>query len=140
MPKVKWEHEGVGLQLQQAAERLGLSQTQLSKLSGVSRRQIGIAFKGANISLTILKKLAKILQLTTVSVGELTIEAEQAAIPSKTMQHARTLMQRVVNDATDAVALLGRDDRIEKAMDALHQAAADMKQQKATRTRKGRAA
>jgi len=70
-----FEHTEVGDQLRLAADRLGFNKNQLSKLSGVSRRHITLAFLGANISLSILKKLARVLDLTIITLGDLSLRA-----------------------------------------------------------------
>jgi transcriptional regulator with XRE-family HTH domain len=100
------EHPEVGEQLRTAAERLGLSQNQVSKLSGVSRRHVGVAFKGGNISLTQLKKLVKALKLESISLGELDIAAERQTLNPHLIEHARTLVEQIENLSRDANELL----------------------------------
>lgn len=64
----------LGEQLRYAAERLGLSERQVSRMSGLSRRAVHLALKGSNITLTTLRDLAPTLQIRHLRVGHLDIE------------------------------------------------------------------
>jgi transcriptional regulator with XRE-family HTH domain len=100
------QHPEVGEQLRAAAEKLGLSQNQLSKLSGVSRKHIGVAFRGDNISLTLLKKLVTVLKMKSVSLGDLEIVTERKTVNPHLVEHARVLLDRAANDVRDAAEML----------------------------------
>jgi transcriptional regulator with XRE-family HTH domain len=62
------EHYGDALRIER--ERQLLSQKKLATLAGVSRRHLASAERGANISIEVLRKLARALGITRVDVGE----------------------------------------------------------------------
>jgi len=105
----KFEFPAVGEQLEKAAERLGLSQIKLAKMSGVSRRQIGLAFKGANISLATLAKLARVLRLENVAMGDLSVAAEATTLDPDLREHARFLLFDAEQQVREASAILFQD-------------------------------
>ena len=53
----------------------GLTQARLAKLAGVSRRHLAALEKGANVSVNVLRKVAAVLQLAEIKLGELTVRA-----------------------------------------------------------------
>ena len=54
-----------------------LTQERLAKLAGVSRRQLSLIEEGRNTSLLFLTKIAKVLELTELPVGDLRLRASQ---------------------------------------------------------------
>jgi transcriptional regulator with XRE-family HTH domain len=62
------EHYGDTIRIER--ERQLLSQKKLAVLAGVSRRHLASAERGANISIDVLRKLARALGITCVNVGE----------------------------------------------------------------------
>ncbi len=54
-----------------------LTQERLAKLAGVSRRQLSLIEEGRNTSLLFLMKIAKVLELTELPVGDLRLRAAQ---------------------------------------------------------------
>jgi transcriptional regulator with XRE-family HTH domain len=54
-----------------------LTQERLAKLAGVSRRQLSLMEDGANVSLLFLTKIARVLELTEIPVGELRLRGSQ---------------------------------------------------------------
>jgi transcriptional regulator with XRE-family HTH domain len=48
-----------------------LTQEQLARMSGVSRRQLSLLEDGANVSLVFLLKVARVLELTELPIGRL---------------------------------------------------------------------
>ena len=55
--------------------RKGLTQARLARLAGVSRRHLAALEKGANVSVNVLRKVAMVLELTEIRLGNLTIQA-----------------------------------------------------------------
>ena len=103
-------HPALGAQLREAYERLGLTITQLEKLSGVSRKYISLAFEGANISVSILEKLARALKISSIKLTGLEIDAGEAGLNKADIALATTLLERSLRDAADGVAILRRND------------------------------
>ena len=54
-----------------------LTQERLAKLAGVSRRQLSLLEEGRNTSLLFLMKIAKVLELTELPIGDLRLRASQ---------------------------------------------------------------
>lgn len=54
-----------------------LTQERLAKLAGVSRRQLSLLEEGRNTSLLFLTKVAKVLELTELPIGEMRLRASQ---------------------------------------------------------------
>lgn len=48
----------------------GLTQAGLARMAGVSRRHLAALEKGANVSINVLRKVASVLELTDVSLGD----------------------------------------------------------------------
>jgi transcriptional regulator with XRE-family HTH domain len=103
-------HPAVGAQLREAYDRLGLTITQLEKLSGVSRKYISLAFEGANISLSILEKLSRALKISAIKLGGLDIDAGEPALSNADLAVATSLLERGLRDAMDGVGILRRHD------------------------------
>jgi transcriptional regulator with XRE-family HTH domain len=53
----------------------GLTQARLARLAGVSRRHLAALEKGANVSVAVLKKVAGVLDLQEIQLGELSLRA-----------------------------------------------------------------
>ncbi len=101
-------HPSVGAQLREAYERTGLSITQLESLSGVSRKYIALAFDGANITLTILEKLAGALGLSSIKLSGLEIDAGKPSLNDADLALAATLLDRGLEEALDGLSILRR--------------------------------
>jgi transcriptional regulator with XRE-family HTH domain len=54
--------------------RKGLTQARLARLAGVSRRHLAALEKGANVSVNVLQKVAVVLELKEISLGNLTVQ------------------------------------------------------------------
>lgn len=129
-----YPHPMVGAQLRAAYERMGLTITQLEKLSGVSRKYISLAFEGANISLSILEKLAGALGISAIKVGALGIEMEKASLSNPDVALATTMIERGLNEAMDGVSILRRYDDREDPVSIARQVAAGIRKRKDERT------
>lgn len=110
MPTViKFEFQEVGEQLMLAMKRLGLTQYELAKRSGVSRRQIGMAFKGANITLDTLAKIAKVLRIQNVKMRDMEI-AYESPLSSDVLVRASQVLDSIRDEAAQVKFLLGQKD------------------------------
>ena len=105
--------EELAEQLREAAQRGGLSRNQVAKLSGVSRKHVGVAFDGGNISVAVLIKLLRVPNLRAVKLGDITMQADGNAIDPQVLDHARTLVESVERLAHDAHDLLRNRERAE---------------------------
>jgi transcriptional regulator with XRE-family HTH domain len=127
-----FEHTEVGDQLRLAADRLGFNKNQLSKLSGVSRRHITLAFQGANISLSILKKLARVLDLSIITLGDLSLKSETPPVDAAVLDHATKMLDDAERQVHDALTLLRRRRQLrERAVTAITNATSETRAQPA---------
>src|SRR6476646_1789814 len=51
----------------------GLTQAKLARMAGVSRRHLAALEKGANVSVAVLKKVAAVLDLQEIQLGDLSL-------------------------------------------------------------------
>src|SRR5438105_9514448 len=86
----------------------GLTQARLARLAGVSRRHLAALEKGANVSVSVVKKVASVLELTEIHLGGLNIRMSpgdnsgfNVALLADTLREARV-------DADRAQSLLAR--------------------------------
>ena len=65
----------LGDTVREARIRKGLTQQRLAKLAGVSRRHLAALEKGANVSINILQRVAQVLELAEIQIGDLSLRA-----------------------------------------------------------------
>lgn len=65
----------LGDTVREARIRKGLTQQRLAKLAGVSRRHLAALEKGANVSINILQRVAQVLELTEIQIGDLSLRS-----------------------------------------------------------------
>jgi repressor LexA len=65
----------LGDTVREARIRKNLTQARLAKLAGVSRRHLAALEKGANVSVSILQRVAQVLDLTEIHIGDLSLRA-----------------------------------------------------------------
>jgi HTH-type transcriptional regulator/antitoxin HipB len=91
----------------------GLTQAHLARLAGVSRRHLAALEKGANVSILVLRKVASVLELEEIHLGELTL---QTASPSGSGPVNMPLLADTIReahaDAFRAQSLLARAETI----------------------------
>lgn len=63
----------LGETVREARLRKALTQARLAKLAGVSRRHLAALEKGANVSVSILQRVAAVLELTQIQIGGLSL-------------------------------------------------------------------
>src|SRR5215210_8061591 len=63
----------LGETIREARIRKGLTQARLAKMAGVSRRHLAALEKGANVSVSILQRVAAVLELTEIPLGDLSL-------------------------------------------------------------------
>jgi len=93
-----------------------LTQASLARQAGVSRRHLAALEKGANISLLVLRKVAAVLGLTEIDLGELSLHAnaDSASVVNlplltETIQEARSEAHRAQTLLARAEGLLAED-------------------------------
>lgn len=70
----------LGETVREGRVRKNLTQARLARLAGVSRRHLGALEKGANVSVSILQRVAQVLELTDIQIGGMAVHA--AGFPS----------------------------------------------------------
>jgi transcriptional regulator with XRE-family HTH domain len=71
----------LGDAVREARIRKGLTQARLARLAGVSRRHLAALEKGANVSINVLKKVATVLELHEIQLGDLSLHSGSADQP-----------------------------------------------------------
>lgn len=100
----------LGETVREARIRKNLTQARLAKLAGVSRRHLAALEKGANVSINILQRVAAVLELAEIQIGDLSLRSSDdrgVNIPllTDTIREARA-------DAERAQAILARAENI----------------------------
>jgi SOS-response transcriptional repressor LexA len=68
----------LGNTVREARIRKNLTQARLAKLAGVSRRHLAALEKGANVSVNILQRVAQVLELTEIQIGDLSLRSSDS--------------------------------------------------------------
>ena len=102
----------LGKTVREARIRKRLTQAKLAKLAGVSRRHLAALEKGANVSVNILQRVAAVLELTEITIGDLSLRAaeeRQVNLPllTDTIREARAEAERAQAVLARAENLLG---------------------------------
>jgi len=104
----------LGDTVREARIKKGLTQARLAKLAGVSRRHLAALEKGANVSVSILQRVAGVLELAEIQIGDLSLrhgddEHRSVNMPllSDTIREARAEAERAQAILVRAEGLLG---------------------------------
>lgn len=103
----------LGDTVREARIRKNLTQAKLAKLAGVSRRHLAALEKGANVSVNILQRVAAVLELTEIQLGDLSLRSKDnergVNIPllTDTIREARADAERAQVILARAENLLG---------------------------------
>ena len=73
--------------------QLGLTQEKVAKMAKVSRRQLSLLEDGRNVSLLFLMKIARVLEISELPIGELRLRGTQPEVT--TIVQAADVLQRV---------------------------------------------
>ena len=111
----------LGQSVREARLKKGFTQARLAKMAGVSRRHLAALEKGANVSVSILQRVAVVLELTEIPLGEISLkrgEKERSALNvpllTDTIREARAEAERYQAILARAEGILGADsDHIE---------------------------
>jgi transcriptional regulator with XRE-family HTH domain len=96
--------------VREARIKKGLTQARLARLAGVSRRHLAALEKGANVSVAVLRKVAAVLDLQDIHLGELSLHSSGGIDRSKPANIAllADAIREARADAERAQAILGR--------------------------------
>lgn len=108
----------LGETVREARIRKNLTQARLAKLAGVSRRHLAALEKGANVSISILQRVAAVLELTEIQIGDLSLRAvddRNVNVPllTDTIREFRTETERthaLLVRAENILGLTGKND------------------------------
>ena len=108
----------LGQTIRAARIKKGLTQARLARLAGVSRRHLAALEKGANVSVLVLKKVAAVLELTEIDLGDVTLRTTRPApainmpLLAETIHEAHTEALRTQSLLARAESLLGEEKKL----------------------------
>ena len=104
----------LGDSVREARLKKGFTQARLAKMAGVSRRHLAALEKGANVSVSILQRVANVLELTEIQLGDVALkrgEKDRASVNvpllTDTIREARAEAERAQAILARAEGLLG---------------------------------
>jgi transcriptional regulator with XRE-family HTH domain len=102
----------LGDAVREARLRKNLTQAHLAKLAGVSRRHLAALEKGANVSINILQRVAGVLELAEIQLGEVSLRSPadrgvNVPLLTDTIREARAEAERAQVMLARAESLLG---------------------------------
>jgi transcriptional regulator with XRE-family HTH domain len=100
----------LGDTIKEARIRKGLTQARLAKMAGVSRRHLAALEKGANVSVSILQRVATVLELAEIQLGGLALRSSD--IPKVNVPLLTDAIREARADAERANAILARAEGI----------------------------
>src|ERR1043166_2555077 len=100
--------------VKEARIKQGLTQARLAKLAGMSRRHLAAFEKGANVSVNVLRRIAAVLGLQELQLGELSLLTanEEASPKAANIARLADAIREARADAERAQAILGRAEDI----------------------------
>src|SRR5436190_2716195 len=102
----------LGQTIRAARIKKGLTQARLARLAGVSRRHLAALEKGANVSVLVLKKVAAVLELTEIDLGDVTLRTTRPPAPAINMPLLAETVHEAHNEAMRTQALLARAEAL----------------------------
>jgi transcriptional regulator with XRE-family HTH domain len=102
----------LGDTVREARIRKGLTQAKLAKLAGVSRRHLAALEKGANISINILQRVASVLDLSEIHLGDLSLRAGDKDRNTVNMPLLTDTIREALAEAERAQAILARAENL----------------------------
>ena len=100
----------LGNTVREARLRKSLTQARLAKMAGVSRRHLAALEKGANVSVSILQRVAAVLELEEIQLGQLSLRAAEK--PAVNVPLLTDTIREIRADAERANAKLARVEGI----------------------------
>lgn len=102
----------LGDTVREARIRKGLTQAKLAKLAEVSRRHLAALEKGANVSINILQRVAAVLDLTEIHLGDLSLHAGDKDRTTVNMPLLTDTIREARAEAERAQAILARAENL----------------------------
>lgn len=102
----------LGDTVREARIRKGLTQAKLAKLADVSRRHLAALEKGANVSVNILQRVAAVLDLTEIHLGDLSLHAGDKDRTTVNMPLLTDTIREARAEAERAQAILARAENL----------------------------
>ncbi|HEY6139603.1 MAG TPA: helix-turn-helix domain-containing protein [Thermoanaerobaculia bacterium] len=102
----------LGQIIRAARIKKGLTQARLARLAGVSRRHLAALEKGANVSVLVLKKVAGVLELTDIELGDVTLHTIRPATPAINLPLLAETLHEAHTGALRTQALLARAESL----------------------------
>ena len=106
----------LGQSVRDARLKKGFTQARLAKMAGVSRRHLAALEKGANVSVSILQRVANVLELTEIQLGDISLKRSEkdcsalnVPLLTDTIREARVEAERAQEILARAEGLLGND-------------------------------
>ncbi|HXA15691.1 MAG TPA: helix-turn-helix domain-containing protein [Thermoanaerobaculia bacterium] len=90
----------------------GLTQARLARLADVSRRHLAALEKGANVSINVLQKVAAVLELSEINLGELTVRTSHSSSNAVNMPLLADTIREAHADAFRTQSLLARAETL----------------------------
>jgi transcriptional regulator with XRE-family HTH domain len=90
----------------------GFTQAHLARLADVSRRHLAALEKGANVSINVLRKVASVLDLVEIDLGDLTLQTSTSGKSAVNMPLLADTIREAHADAFRAQSLLARAETI----------------------------
>lgn len=102
----------LGQTVRDARMRKGLTQARLAKMAGVSRRHLAALEKGANVSVNILQRVASVLDLNEIQLGDLSLRRGEKDRASLNVPLLTDTIREARAEAERAQAILARAEGI----------------------------
>jgi transcriptional regulator with XRE-family HTH domain len=102
----------LGETVREARIRKDLTQAKLAKLAGVSRRHLAALEKGANVSVNILQRVAAVLDLTEIHLGDLSLHAGDKERTTVNMPLLTDTIREALAEAERAQKFLARAETL----------------------------
>jgi transcriptional regulator with XRE-family HTH domain len=90
----------------------GLTQAHLARLAGVSRRHLAALEKGANVSILVLRKVASVLDLAEINLGDVTLQTSSSTPGKVNMPLLADTIREAQAETFRAQSLLSRAEAI----------------------------
>ena len=90
----------------------GFTQARLARLAGVSRRHLAALEKGANVSINVLQKVASVLDLSEINLGELKVQTPKSDSSVVNMSILADTIREAHAEAFHAQSLLARAETL----------------------------
>ncbi|HUP59965.1 MAG TPA: helix-turn-helix domain-containing protein [Thermoanaerobaculia bacterium] len=98
----------LGQTVRDARLKKGLTQARLAKMAGVSRRHLAALEKGANVSVNILQRVATVLDLNEIQLGDLSLRRGEKDRASLNIPLLTDQIREARADAERAQVMLAR--------------------------------